>query len=78
MERANIFRDGFNRFGYTVGCQGCRAAVKGEAAQSHTEERRRRIEDELRKENNKRVNMRGSRKQPTIRNMRQRKYMLKS
>ena len=51
-ERANIFKDDLIRFGYTVGCQGCKAAVRGKPAHSHTEECRKRIEDELRKESN--------------------------
>ena len=53
VKRAKIFNNDLVRFGYTVGCPGCRASVQGKAAQSHNEECRRRIESELRKENSK-------------------------
>ena len=55
VKRAKIFKDDLVRFGHTVGCQGYKAAVRGRTAQSHSEECRKRIEDELRKENSKRV-----------------------
>ena len=55
VKRAKIFKDDLIRLGYTVGCQGCRAAIRGNTAQSHTEECRKRIETELRKESNRRV-----------------------
>ena len=52
---AKLYESGLARFGYTVGCPGCRAAVRGKEAQSHSEECRKRIEKELRKEGNQRL-----------------------
>ena len=39
VKRANIFKDDLLKFGYTVGCQGCKAAIRGKAAQSHVSTR---------------------------------------
>ena len=48
-KRAKIMKEDLRRFGYTVGCQGCRAAVRGKTAQGHSEECRKRMEELLRK-----------------------------
>ena len=48
-KRAKIYKSDLVRHGYAVGCPGCRAAVRGKEAQSHSEECRKRIEGDFRK-----------------------------
>ena len=47
--RARITKDDIKKFGYTIGCHGCRAISRGSPAENHSEECRARIESELMK-----------------------------
>ena len=53
--RFRIKKSDLERYGYTIGCPGCRAANRGLVAVGHTEECRRRIEDELSKLGDERI-----------------------
>ena len=46
--RMYLQRQDFERFGYTVGCPGCVAILKGGAAVGHNEDCRKRMEDMMR------------------------------
>ena len=48
-------KEDLEKYGYTVGCPGCRAANRGTAAANHTEERRKRIGEELEKVGDQRL-----------------------
>ena len=53
--RFRIHRGDLQRFGFTVGCPGCRAANRDLPAPGHTEECRRRIQEELEKAGDTRI-----------------------
>ena len=53
--RLRIRKEDLERFGYTAGCPGCRAANRGTTAVNHTEDCRRRIVTELEKIGDERI-----------------------
>ncbi len=53
--RFRIKKDDLEKYGYTAGCPGCRAANRGTAAANHTEECRKRIGEELEKVGDERI-----------------------
>ena len=53
--RFRIQKGDLQKFGFTVGCPGCRAANRGLPAVGHNEECRRRIQEELEKAGDTRI-----------------------
>ncbi len=53
--RARIAKKGLDKFGFTVGCAGCRATNRGSAAVGHTAECRNRIMGQLEKTGDERI-----------------------
>ena len=48
--RAKILRTDLRVHGYTVGCEGCKAALAGKPARTHSEKCRKRMEELMRSE----------------------------
>ncbi len=53
--RFRIRKEDLEKFGYTAGCPGCRAATRGTTAVSQSEECRKRLAEELEKVGDERV-----------------------
>ena len=59
--RLRIKKADLEKYGYTVGCPGCRAANRGAPAMNHTEECRQRIMSKLEEDGDERVEQETSR-----------------
>ena len=53
--RCRIRKEDLEKFGYTAGCPGCRAANRGTTAVNHSEECRKRLAEELEKVGDERL-----------------------
>ena len=53
--RFRIRKEDFEKFGYTAGCPGCRAANRGTIATNHSEECKQRLAEELEKVGDERL-----------------------
>ena len=54
--RMRFDADDFDKYGYTIGCPGCRAKNRGDISVNHSEECRQRIEQEIREDDPERYN----------------------